>query len=94
MDRILLTEDKCPHNQGFFCTSVRDEDGEVISAMVCSLLCGYHLNFDPEYAGRIQEAEVPQMYPWDAWRLNTVCFLNKPRRAIKPGPKLSTAGKY
>lgn len=88
-NRVFLDEDKCPHNQEFFCSSV-EENGEVISAMVCSLMCGYHMNFDPAYAGRIQEAEVPWNYSWDAWRLNTVYFITKPPRPMKPGLKLST----
>lgn len=89
----MLDERKCPHNQGFFCTSVLEGE-EVISAMVCGLVCGYHMNFDPEYAGKIQEAEVPWNYNWDAWKLNTVCFLYSQCRAVKTVPRLSTAGKY
>lgn len=93
LDRIFIDEKTCKHNEDFFCTAIELE-GRLQHIMACSLLCGFFLNFDPVYAGKITEGEVPSNCLWDSWKLNTVAFLSfpDPNKDWKPASKLSVEG--
>lgn len=77
INRLFIDEKRCQHSDVFFCTSVSVPEG-ITYAMACSFLCGFWLNFDPVWAGAIQEVHVPKDYRHDFWRLNTVAFLPNP----------------
>ncbi len=93
MSRILVDQKTCPHNEGFFCTSVTLDDGRIQNCFACVLVCGYWLAFWPEQAGSIQEEKVPKDHRIDCWKLNTLAFYPHPaprEEGWKTGGRLST----
>lgn len=90
-----MAGNKCLHQSKFFCTTITTDEGPM-NAFACLDHCGFWLNFDPLWAGRIQEKNVPRDYRHDCWRLNTVSFLphTNPDVDWKVPKQLSTGGKY
>lgn len=72
-----MAKNECLHESFFYCDTVSCEEG-VTYAFVCIKRCGFWLNFDPRWAGKIQERPTPKDYKLDCWRLNTVAFLPHP----------------
>lgn len=78
MSRMIIDQKVCRHSEGFYCTSVSLASGVLQDCFACALVCGFWMNFSPEYAGRIRDRPLHKNPEVDMWRLNTVAFLPQP----------------
>lgn len=91
------SDEICFHDQGFTFHAFKNQM-PLPGAWFCAMDCGFHLNFDPEWAGRVHPKVTKGMleteYRTVHWTGQVLGYLPEPRPSANKTWKASTGGKY